>query len=76
MDCSCLNLAQNTFWQFPNGDTAAGRFEGEIFDVNLFKGGKIAYVRQEAGGLERMFKISAGSFQNRTTYAQNALPEP
>ena len=59
-----LDLAQDVLGQGLDGHAAAGGLGGEVLCVHLVESGKIAHVRQEAGGLDDLVKAAAGSLED------------
>lgn len=59
-----LDLAQSVLGQGLDGYAGTCRVGGEVLCVYLIESGKVAHVRQEAGGLEHFVGTAAGGFQN------------
>ena len=64
LDGDGLHLAQNALGQFLHSHAAAGGLGSEELGIGLVEGGEVAHVRQEAGGLDHVFKAHTGSGQN------------
>lgn len=61
---SSFDLTQGILGQGLDGYAGTGRIGGEVLCVYLIESGKVAHVRQEAGGLEHFVGTAAGGFQN------------
>lgn len=64
LDGDGFHLAQNALGQFLHSHSAAGGLGGEELGIGLVEGGEVAHVRQEAGGLDHVFKAYTGGGQD------------